>query len=81
MQNRFTDLMEQSAERELPMSQEIEIEFKNLLTKAQYEQLLEVFSISASQIHRQVNHYFDTPDQHLKKLSSACLKVDAPTNR
>ena len=53
------------------MSQEIEIEFKNLLTKAQYEQLLEVFSISASQIHRQVNHYFDTPTQHLKKLSSA----------
>ena len=63
--------MEQRAERKVYMSQEIEIEFKNLLTKAQYEQLLKVFSIDASQIHRQVNHYFDTPAQHLKKLSSA----------
>ena len=63
--------MEQRAERKVYMSQEIEIEFKNLLTKAQYEQLLKVFSIDTSQIHRQVNHYFDTPTQHLKKLSSA----------
>ena len=52
------------------MSQEIEIEFKNLLTKEQYEQLLVAFNIDASQIHRQVNHYFDTPEQHLKNLAS-----------
>ena len=60
------------------MSQEIEIEFKNLLTKVQYEHLLEVFSIDASQIHRQVNHYFDTPGQHLKKLSSALRIRELP---
>ena len=53
------------------MNQHIEIEFKNILTKQQYENLLEAFSVQASQIHRQTNHYFDTAEQHLKKLSSA----------
>ena len=53
------------------MTQHIEIEFKNVLTKQQYEQLLDAFSIQANQIHRQVNHYFDTPQQHLKNVSSA----------
>lgn len=53
------------------MSQEYEIEFKNVLTKKQYEQLLEEFNIEPHQIHRQVNHYFDTKEWHLKKLSSA----------
>ncbi|MER2039193.1 MAG: CYTH domain-containing protein [Solibacillus sp.] len=53
------------------VNQHIEIEFKNTLTKQQYENLLEAFSVQPSQIHRQTNHYFDTPEQHLKKLSSA----------
>ena len=52
------------------MSQQIEIEIKNLLTKAQYEQLLRAFSIRDEQIHKQINHYFDTPEQHLKNLAS-----------
>ncbi|MEK4424185.1 CYTH domain-containing protein [Solibacillus sp. FSL K6-1523] len=52
------------------MSQQIEIEFKNLLTKEQYERLLLEFSVEATQIERQVNHYFDTPEQHLKNLHS-----------
>ncbi|KGR80553.1 CYTH domain-containing protein [Ureibacillus manganicus] len=52
------------------MSQEIEIEFKNLLTKEQYERLLKEFNIEKHLIKRQVNHYFDTPDWHLRKLSS-----------
>ena len=52
------------------MSQEIEIEFKNLLTKQQYEQLLAHFKIESAQIKRQVNHYFDTPEAHLKHLLS-----------
>ncbi|WP_370355893.1 CYTH domain-containing protein [Lysinibacillus sp. S2017] len=55
----------------IKLSQEIEIEFKNLLTKEQYEHLLQVFSIDAAQIHRQTNHYFDTPQNHLQKLASA----------
>lgn len=53
------------------MTQHIEIEFKNMLTKIQYEQLLQAFSIQPEQIIRQVNHYFDTPTHHLKSVQSA----------
>lgn len=52
------------------MAQEIEIEFKNMLTKQQYEQLLVSFAVKETDIVHQVNHYFDTPLWHLKKLSS-----------
>ena len=53
------------------MTQHIEIEFKNILTKAQYEELLQAFSIQPEQIIRQVNHYFDTTGNHLKQHQSA----------
>ena len=53
------------------MSQHIEIEFKNMLTKAQYDQMLRDFAVAPEQIIRQVNHYFDTPEQHLKTIKSA----------
>ena len=53
------------------MSQHIEIEFKNMLTKAQYEQMLLDFAVTPDQIIRQVNHYFDTPELHLKTIKSA----------
>jgi uncharacterized protein YjbK len=52
------------------MTQEIEIEFKNMLTKAQYEALLQHFHIQPKQIKYQVNHYFDTESWHLKQLMS-----------
>ncbi|KOY82427.1 CYTH domain-containing protein [Lysinibacillus macroides] len=52
------------------MAQEIEIEFKNLLTKQQYEQLLQAFHIHTDVIHRQTNHYFDTPTQAIRNLQS-----------
>ena len=52
------------------MSQEIEIEFKNMLTKEQYESLLQHFHIQPEQIIYQVNHYFDTESWHLKQLMS-----------
>lgn len=57
------------------MSQHIEIEFKNMLTKAQYDQMLRDFAVAPEQIIRQVNHYFDTPDQHLKRLKVHCAFV------
>jgi uncharacterized protein YjbK len=57
-------------ERKSRMSQEIEIEFKNLLTKEQYEMLLKELSIEQNKIKRQINHYFDTPEWHLRSLSS-----------
>lgn len=53
------------------MNQQYEIEFKNVLTKEQYEQLLKEFNIKPHQIVRQINHYLDTEEDHLKKLSSA----------
>lgn len=52
------------------MAQQLEIEFKNVLTKQQYEQLLLDFNIQKNAIHRQVNHYFDTPTNALRKLQS-----------
>lgn len=53
------------------MTQNIEIEFKNMLTKIEYESLLKYFKISQSQIFSQENHYFDTPDFSLKRNDSA----------
>ncbi|CRK83453.1 CYTH domain-containing protein [Neobacillus massiliamazoniensis] len=53
------------------MSQQIEIEFKNMLTKEEYEWLLQEFSISENQIFSQENHYFDTPDFALKEAGTA----------
>jgi uncharacterized protein YjbK len=54
-----------------PMSETIEIEFKNMLTKSEYESLLSTFKITKSQIFSQENHYFDTPDFALKDKRSA----------
>jgi len=53
------------------LTQNIEIEFKNMLTKNEYDNLLEFFKIDKHQIFTQVNHYFDTPDFDLKNKESA----------
>jgi len=53
------------------MSQNIEIEFKNMLTKKEYERFLIEFNIDKKQIFSQENHYFDTPDFALKNLGAA----------
>ena len=52
------------------MSQQMEIEFKNLLTKDEYTRLLAFFNIRSEQIIRQENHYFDTPNYDLKNAAS-----------
>lgn len=52
------------------MAQQLEIEFKNLLTKQQYEQLLRKFQIPKDAIQRQTNHYFDTPTKSLRNVKS-----------
>ncbi|MEG0260390.1 MAG: CYTH domain-containing protein [Lysinibacillus sp.] len=52
------------------MTQHVEIEFKNMLTKTQYTTLLTDFQITNDIILRQTNHYFDTMEGHLKKLKS-----------
>nr|WP_263328319.1 CYTH domain-containing protein [Neobacillus sp. Marseille-Q6967] len=53
------------------MSETLEIEFKNLLTKAEYNRLLKEFNITSEEIFTQENYYFDTPDFRLKELTSA----------
>ncbi len=52
------------------MSQEIEIEFKNMLSKSKYDELLTTFDIKKESIIRQENHYFDTADFQLKAIAS-----------
>lgn len=53
------------------MTQQVEIEFKNLLTKMEYERFLNEFNIDKKQIFTQENHYFDTTDFALKNLGTA----------
>lgn len=52
------------------MAQEIEIEFKNLLTKQEFHLLLDKLPFSKSSIE-QTNHYFETNPFTLKKHGSA----------
>jgi uncharacterized protein YjbK len=49
------------------MTQNIEIEFKNMLTEGEFNILLKHFSLNESHFFKQVNHYFDTPDFSLKQ--------------
>lgn len=51
------------------MTQEIEIEFKNMVTEEEFETLCKSFSIEA--FTKQVNHYFETPCFSLKEAGSA----------
>jgi uncharacterized protein YjbK len=53
------------------LSQNIEIEFKNMLTKAEYERFLTEFNLETQQIFSQENHYFDTKNFALQKLGTA----------
>lgn len=62
------------------MNQEIEIEFKNLIKKDQYQTLLNDYSSSRTPIFKQVNHYFDTKTFSLKNLKSA-LRVRYKQNK
>lgn len=61
------------------MSQHIEIEFKNILTKNEYEKLLAEFKIEKEDLFFQENHYFDTPDFSLKEKGSA-LRIRKKTS-
>lgn len=53
------------------MSTNLEIEFKNMLSESEYEQLLNHFSISEEQIWTQKNVYFDTKAFDLKRQKAA----------
>ncbi|QUG83051.1 CYTH domain-containing protein [Bacillus nitratireducens] len=51
------------------MTQEIEIEFKNMVTEEEFHRLCTSFSIE--EFTKQVNHYFETPQFSLKNTDSA----------
>ncbi|SHM41419.1 CYTH domain-containing protein [Gracilibacillus kekensis] len=53
------------------MTQEIEIEFKNLLTKEEYQRLINHFHTSIRTEMIQKNHYFETADFQIKKHHAA----------
>jgi uncharacterized protein YjbK len=53
------------------MEQEIEIEFKNILTHDEYTQLVSAFLLDTDSFNLQENHYFDTKTFELKKKGSA----------
>jgi uncharacterized protein YjbK len=53
------------------MSQNIEIEFKNMLTKEEFNQFKSHFQVNASDFVKQENHYFDTLDFSLKDKGCA----------
>ncbi|MFT8317869.1 MAG: CYTH domain-containing protein [Sporolactobacillus sp.] len=53
------------------MSQELEIEFKNMLTSDQFAQLCKSFNVSSTSFFKQLNDYFDTPTLGLREKKSA----------
>lgn len=53
------------------MSQEIEIEFKNLLTKEEFLHLKEFLVLDDAMFKKQENHYFDTTGFSLKDMGCA----------
>jgi uncharacterized protein YjbK len=53
------------------MKQELEIEFKNLLTKEEFITLKEAFQVSDEEFIYQENHYFDTQQFSLKEKGAA----------
>lgn len=50
------------------MSQQVETEFKNLLTKEEYEMLLIDFNLDDTEPVQQTNVYYDSQDWHLREL-------------
>ncbi|HEU5140405.1 MAG TPA: CYTH domain-containing protein [Bacillales bacterium] len=61
------------------MSREIEIEFKNLLSKTEFDQLCNHFNVKKTDFKVQHNHYFDTADFMLKNQGCA-LRIREKNN-
>ncbi|WP_416731320.1 CYTH domain-containing protein [Fictibacillus sp. JL2B1089] len=61
------------------MSQEIEIEFKNLLSHLEFLKLIDEFDVKQEAFHKQTNYYFDTQQFDLKHHRSA-LRVRTKNN-
>ena len=55
----------------ISLKQEIEIEFKNIVTKEEFDRLRSHFQLTEDQFISQENHYFDTPAFSLKDCGAA----------
>ncbi|ELK3068577.1 CYTH domain-containing protein, partial [Listeria monocytogenes] len=53
------------------MVKELEIEFRNLLTKEEYDTLIESFRVKEEDFFEQTNYYLDTANFGLKERHSA----------
>lgn len=53
------------------MDQEIEIEFKNLLTEKEYQQVYHYLPFKSVELMEQTNYYFETDDMKLKQHGAA----------
>lgn len=53
------------------MAQEIEIEFKNLLTEKEYHQVYHYLPFKTVELMEQTNYYFETEDLKLKQKGAA----------
>lgn len=53
------------------MPEELEIEFKNMLTQGEFNCIKEHFSFTDKDFTLQKNHYFDTPESDLRKKQCA----------
>ncbi|MEK4030888.1 CYTH domain-containing protein [Pseudobacillus sp. FSL P4-0506] len=53
------------------MSQELEIEFKNMVSETTFKRLMDAFQLQPADFHIQHNHYFDTEDFLLKQAGCA----------
>jgi uncharacterized protein YjbK len=61
------------------MPEELEIEFKNMLTQEEFRRLKEHFSFEPDTFLLQKNHYFDTPSDSLKENQCA-LRIREKNN-
>jgi uncharacterized protein YjbK len=53
------------------LKQELEIEFKNLVSKNDFQKLIDHFHVTNKELKEQTNHYFDTSSFSLKAQRSA----------
>lgn len=53
------------------MSEQLEIEFKNLLEEQEYKELVDYFQLQPADFFSQENFYFDTPEKTLKQHGAA----------
>ncbi|WP_010286748.1 CYTH domain-containing protein [Kurthia massiliensis] len=62
------------------MSKQLEIEFKNMLSKEHFDALTKAFQLTDDDFHTQANHYFDTADFALKQQKCG-LRIREVANR